>query len=89
MQVLGRHAQQDAQLIRSLAFRNLKLGDAGLGLLQGAARLVNVDLADYAGAKLSFHDLQRFALQNDVLLSVRDSLFGRAIRHVICRHVAQ
>ena len=32
---------------------------------------------------------KRLALQGDVLLGVLDSLLGRAIRHIIRRHVAQ
>ena len=89
LQVLGRNAQQDAQLIRGLAQGNFQLRDAGLGLLQRAPRLVHVELADDADLQLSFDDLQRLALQGDVLLGVLDSLLGRAIRHIIRRHVAQ
>ena len=52
-------------------------------------RLVHVEFADDADLELSFDDPQGLALEIDVFRGVLDSLLGRAVRHVVRRHIAQ
>jgi hypothetical protein len=61
-QLLRRYAQQDAQLIGHLPEIDLELGDLGLGLLQGAPGLDDVELAGRARLEPCFGDPQRLTL---------------------------
>ena len=68
---------------------DLELGDLGLGLFQGAAGLVHVELAGGAASESGFGDRQRLSLQLHVGLGVRDPAFECPHLHVVRGHVAQ
>ena len=88
-QLLRRNAQQDAQLIGRLPKIDLELGDLGLGLLQVAPGLDDVELAGRARLESGFGDPQRLTLDLHVELGVSDPLLDDAHLRVVRRHVPQ
>ena len=89
LQILRRNAHQDAQPVGRLPQADFQFGDAGLGLGEGASRLVDVEFARGAGFEAGFDDRQRLSLQLDVVAGVVDLLLERAELHVVRGDVAQ